>query len=287
MLAPAPGKVYIDGTLGAGGHAERLCQFGARVIAFDRDVAALDRAERRLRPMYDIRFVHADYRYFADALDMLDIAQVDGVLLDLGLSSDQLADEERGFSFDSNGKLDMRFDVSEGSSAKELLQSLPEEKIADMIFQYGEERYSRKIAKRIAEYRRKIWEAQEEPFTSARELAELVRQCIPRSTKSRLAKGRKIHIDPATRTFQALRIAVNDELGALQSTLDQLPSRLKPGGVAAVISFHSLEDRIVKTAFRNKQYWENLTSKPITATEEEIIRNPRARSAKLRGAVNL
>ena len=276
LLNPQPGSVYVDGTLGGGGHTEAICNHGGRVIALDRDVKAIDRTEHRLRSVFDtasfpIRFVHADYRYFAEALDMLEIEKVDGFLLDLGLSSDQLADGQRGFSFDSDGELDMRFDPSEGMSARELLASLPEEEIANIIYQFGEERHSRRIAHKIVEARHK-----KEPIQTARQLAELVRGCVPKSHKN--------PIDPATRTFQALRIAVNDELGALRSVLEQLPERMKLGGVAAVISFHSLEDRIVKTAFRDSPHWKTLTPKPITASDEEIARNPRARSAKLRGA---
>ena len=275
LLNPQAGKIVVDGTLGGGGHTEAICKQCAKVIALDRDVEAINRTERRLRSVFDVatlRFVHADYRFFAEALDMLEIDKVDGFLLDLGLSSDQLADAGRGFSFDSDGALDMRFDASEGMSASELLLRLPESEIASIIYQFGEERHSRKIAQRIVEARRK-----EQPIETARQLAELVRECVPKSWKN--------PIDSATRTFQALRIAVNDELGALQSALEQLPERLKPGGVAAVISFHSLEDRIVKNAFRDSRYWNIITSKPITASEEEIAQNPRARSAKLRGAV--
>ena len=279
LLNPQEGKVYVDGTLGGGGHTEALCRAGARVVALDRDIAAIDRTERRLRELFDeepfpVRFAHANYRFFAEALDMLEIEQIDGFLLDLGLSSDQLADAQRGFSFDSGGELDMRFDPSEGLPAYEWLAKMPEDEIADMIYRYGEERHSRRIARKIVEARRK-----EQPIRTARQLAELVRGCVPKNWKN--------PIDPATRTFQALRIAVNDELGALQSALEQLPGRLKPGGIAAVISFHSLEDRIVKTAFRESRYWDVRTPKPMTASAEEIAANPRARSAKLRGAKRL
>ena len=290
LLAPQPGKVYVDGTLGGGGHTEALCRAGARVIALDRDVAAIDRTERRLRAVFSryselfsrnsgsfpVRFVHADYRFFAEALDMLEIEQIDGFLLDLGLSSDQLASADRGFSFDSDGELDMRFDTSEGLSAWEVLETLPEDEIANIIYRYGEERHSRKIARKIVENRDRVHKNGGQPIRTARQLAELVRQCVPKDWKH--------PIDPATRTFQALRIAVNDELGALQSALEQLPARMKPGGVAAVISFHSLEDRIVKTAFRDDRYWNIMTAKPMTASAEEVAANPRSRSAKLRGA---
>ena len=275
FLNPQEGKTYIDGTLGGGGHTEAVCRYGAHVVAFDRDVEALNRTERRLRSLFDampfpIRFVHANYRYFAEALDMLKIDKIDGFLLDLGLSSDQLADSDRGFSFDSDGKLDMRFDFSEGLSASEWLAKMPEEVIANTIYRFGEERYSRSIARKIVEARRK-----EQPIHTARQLAELVRRCYGKA-------GYRLNIDPATRTFQALRIAVNEELSSLQSVLELLPERVKPGGVAAVISFHSLEDRIVKDAFRDDRYWKRVTPKPITASEEEIARNPRSRSAKLR-----
>jgi len=284
LLTPQPNKVYIDGTLGGGGHTEALCRLGASVIAFDRDVEALNRAESRLRCLFEsdpfdrspfpVRFVHADFRFFAEALDMLEIEKIDGFLLDLGLSSDQLTDTERGFSFESGGKLDMRFDTSEGVSACELLAALSETEIADIIYRFGEERYSRRIARKIVEHREN-----ESPIQAARQLADIVRKCVPKSWKN--------PIDPATRTFQALRIAVNDELGALKTALEQLPERMKPGGIAAVISFHSLEDRIVKTFFRDSRYWKVITPKPITASEEEIAQNPRARSAKLRGAERL
>ena len=277
-LNPQQGKIYVDGTLGAGGHTESICRCGAQVIALDRDVEALNRTERRLRLLFReepflIRFVHADYRYFAEALDLLNIDKVDGILLDLGLSSDQLADMHRGFSFDSDGELDMRFDPSEGQPAHEWLAKMPEEDIANTIYEFGEERHSRRIARKIVEARQRG-----EPIHTARQLAELVRRCYGKA-------GYRFNIDPATRTFQALRIKVNDELGALQSTLDSLPERIKPDGVVAVISFHSLEDRIVKHAFRENCHWNIVTPKPITATAEEIACNPRSRSAKLRVAV--
>jgi len=276
-LNPQKGRVYVDGTLGGGGHTEALCRAGARVIALDRDVEALNRTERRLRSLFSyepfpVRFVHADYRFFAEAMDMLNIEKIDGFLLDLGLSSDQLADSQRGFSFDCDGELDMRFDPSEGLSAADWLAKMPEDEIADVIYRFGEERHSRRIARKIVEAREKG-----EPIRTARQLAELVRRCYGKA-------GYRLNIDPATRTFQALRIMVNDELGTLQSALEQLPERLAPGGVAAVISFHSLEDRIVKNAFKDDRYWKRVTPKPITASEEEVARNPRSRSAKLRGA---
>ncbi|MDR0522164.1 MAG: 16S rRNA (cytosine(1402)-N(4))-methyltransferase RsmH [Planctomycetaceae bacterium] len=283
LLTSRSGKVYIDGTLGGGGHTESLCRYSkdVRVIAFDRDIEAINRTEKRLRSVFagtdpfPVRFVHADYRFFEDALDLLNIEKIDGFLLDLGLSSDQLADDSRGFSFDSAGNLDLRFDVSEGLSAAEMLARLPEKEISRILYEFGEERHSRTIARRIAECRRSG-----QPLQTARQLADLVRECVPKFWKT---KGRSI--DPATKTFQALRIAVNDELNALAETLRRLPNRLAQGGIAAVISFHSLEDRIVKNTFRDDPRWQPLTSKPVTASEAEVSRNPRSRSAKLRAAL--
>ena len=193
-------------------------------------------------------------------------------MLDLGLSSDQLADRSRGFSFDSDGDLDLRFDPTEGVPAYELLNKWRAEQIADVIFQYGEERMSRRIARAIVEQRAV------KPLRTARELAEICRRCVP------VPPWTKKKIDPATRTFQALRIAVNDELGSLETFLKKFASRLKVGGRVAVISFHSLEDRIVKNAFRDMSELNVLTRKPIVATDFEIENNPRSRSAKLRVA---
>jgi 16S rRNA (cytosine1402-N4)-methyltransferase len=282
LLNPHSGGVYVDGTLGGGGHtaeiARKVGETGT-VVAMDRDLTAIERTEKYLKGLFgfqwkpaNIRFAHANYRFFGEALDLLKIDKIDGFLLDLGLSSDQLADRKRGFRFDSDAPLDLRFDTSEGEPANELLFRLKEKDIADLIFQYGEERFSRQIARKIAERRRK-----DQPVQTAMELADLVRHCIPPSRETR-------RIDPATRTFQALRIAVNDELGSLQNVLNEAPNRLKSGGVMAVISFHSLEDRIVKNAFRDNPRWSILTNKPIVPSDEEVERNPRARSAKLRAA---
>jgi 16S rRNA (cytosine1402-N4)-methyltransferase len=287
LLNPFENGIYVDGTLGGGGHTEAICRKGdfATVIAMDRDIEAIDRTERRLRDVFTgmttetfpIRFVHANYRYVEEALDLLKIDKIDGFLLDLGLSSDQLADRNRGFGFDSSGELDLRFDPSEGESASELLARLPENDIADLIYRFGEEKCSRRIARRIVELRES-----DRPVKMASELAELVRSCVPKFWKTNEKGKRFVTIDPATRTFQAIRIAVNDELGSLENVLRLLPNRLKPGGVAAVISFHSLEDRIVKNAFRDDERWEVMTKKPITASDDEIERNSRSRSAKLR-----
>jgi 16S rRNA (cytosine1402-N4)-methyltransferase len=273
-LAPAEGMVLLDGTVGAGGHAAALAsRVGAsgRVIGLDRDPDMLALA-RTATAGLPVTLVHASYSPMREVLDELGVASVRGVLLDLGLSSDQLARADRGFSFNSEGPLDMRFDPGSGRpSAAELVGSLPEEDLARAFFDYGEERFSRRIARRIVETRRT------DPVRTTRQLAELVRRSIP---------GRFRHgpIDPATRIFQALRILVNDELGLLDAALAELPEVLVPGGRAAIISFHSLEDRRVKWAFRDDPRLNVLTRKPVTATAQEVAVNPRARSAKLRVA---
>lgn len=272
-LQPSPGGVFVDGTLGGGGHtralAERVGPQGL-VLSFDRDPAALAAAEQNLRGM-PIKLVEANFAELPDVLRQLEIPAVDGAVLDLGLSSDQLADRQRGFSFDVDGPLDLRFNPHLGRPAWQLLERMGAEELADLIYQFGEERFSRRIARKIVE-RRRI-----RPVRTAAELASLVRSCVPKP------KGRD-RIDPATRTFQALRIAVNEELASLDAALKEFPSCLRPGGRLAVISFHSLEDRRVKEAFRDDPRYHALTRKPIRPSEEEIARNPRARSAKLRVA---
>lgn len=241
----------------------------ARILALDRDADALSRTSQTLSDPR-LEYVHANYCELAEILRERSIDGIEGIVLDLGLSSDQLADGARGFSFDSPGELDMRFDTSVGEPAWQLIQRLRTEQLADLIYQYGEERQSRRIARAIHEARvpGQVW--------TASQLAETVRRCFPRSGYDR--------IDPATRTFQALRIAVNGELESLEKVLQVLPDVLKPGGRAAIISFHSLEDRIVKWAFRNDPRWEILTKKPVMAGDDERAQNPRSRSAKLRVA---
>lgn len=271
-LAPAPGKLLADGTLGGGGHtrllAERVAPNG-RVIAVDRDPAAVAAAETLLAGL-PVSVAVASYVELADVLEEAGVGLLDGILLDLGLSSDQLADDSRGFSFHSDGELDLRFDPTTGEPASRLVNRLSAETLADLIFNYGEERCSRRIARRIVEERRQT------PITTARQLAEIVRRAAPANYDSR--------IDPATRTFQALRIAVNDELKHVRLALERLPDCLQPGGRLAIISFHSLEDRPVKEAFKGDPRLRTLTTKPIRPTDDEIHRNPRARSAKLRVA---
>jgi 16S rRNA (cytosine1402-N4)-methyltransferase len=270
-LNPQPGGTFVDGTLGGGGHtraiAERI-QSGSVVIALDRDPAAIAAAEQNLAGL-PVRFANANFCDLPEVLEELGVEKVDGIVLDLGLSSDQLADAARGFSFDADGPLDLRFNPLLGEPASRLINRLSAEHLADIIFHYGEERFSRRIARRIVEQRHK------QPIETAREFADLVRRAVP-------AVAHKQRIDPATRTFQALRIAVNDELKSLEIALRRLPDCLKPGGRLAIISFHSLEDRRVKEAFRNDDRLQLNTKKPITPHEAEIARNPRSRSAKLR-----
>ena len=273
FLAVTPGMRLVDGTLGGGGHTRLLAEAvgpDGLVIAIDRDPQAIERGAREFAGL-PVRFAQANYCNLPEVLDAVSIDTVDGVLLDVGLSSDQLADASRGFSFDSDGPLDLRFDPTEGEPAWKLVNRMKPDNLADIIFEYGEERHSRRIARRIAAVREK------QPIRSAREFAAVVRSAVPRQTPPQ-------RIDPATRTFQALRIAVNEELKSLRIALERIPTRLAPGGRLAVISFHSLEDRLVKEAFRSRQTWECLTRSPVVATEEEIGRNPRSRSAKLRVA---
>lgn len=273
FLDPQPGQVIVDATVGAGGHsrliAERLGPSG-RLIGLDRDATMLDLARPRLAE-WPTTLVQANFDRLGEVLEELGLSAVDGVLADLGFCSDQMDDPARGLSFSQEGPLDMRLDPTEGEPASALVRRLNERDLADLIYEYGEERFSRRIARRIVEARRT------EPLATTAELAALVRRCVPRP------KGRHA-IDPATRVFQALRIAVNDELGALDRLLAQLPRWVKPGGRAVLISFHSLEDRRVKQAFRERSVWEALTRKPVQANDEEVRANPRARSAKLRAA---
>jgi 16S rRNA (cytosine1402-N4)-methyltransferase len=280
-LAPVPGQVFVDATVGAGGHsrllAERLIP-GGRLIGLDRDAAMLALARLRLAGL-PVALVQAPFSRLREVLDEQGIDAVDGVLADLGFCSDQMEDAQRGLSFTQSGPLDMRLDPTTGEPASALLRRLNERDLADLIYRYGEERFSRRIARRIVEARRRT------PLETTEELAELVRRCVPRPPRS--ANRRRPMIDPATRVFQALRIAVNDELGELEKLLKILPSCVRPGGRVAVISFHSLEDRLVKTAFRERSVWEVLTRKPVQAGEEEVRNNPRARSAKLRAARRL
>ncbi|HID24305.1 MAG TPA: 16S rRNA (cytosine(1402)-N(4))-methyltransferase RsmH, partial [Planctomycetaceae bacterium] len=226
---------------------------------------------RRRRWPCPVVWVCGDFAELKAMLAERRLGPVDGVLLDLGVCSDQLEDPGRGMSFSRPGPLDMRFNRKQGQPAAELVNRLSEAELSDLLFRYGEERYSRRIARAI------VSERQREPIETTDRLAQIVRRAV-----AFRARGRRI--DPATRAFQALRIAVNDELGSLERGLRALPEVLKPGGRAVVISFHSLEDRIVKRAFQQRDFWEPLTPKPVRPEREEVRANPRARSAKLRAA---
>ncbi len=266
LLDVRPGGFYLDGTFGAGGHTREIVARGGRVLAFDVDASATlpdDLAGAAT-------LVHANFANLADELDARGLERVDGVLFDVGVSSMQIDEPERGFSFSSDGPIDMRMSGS-GRSAYDLLSDLDERELADLIYTYGEERASRRIARAIVNAR----ERGALP-TGTAALAALV-------ARASGARGYwRIH--PATRTFQALRIAVNDELDSLRRGLAAATERTRIGGRIAIISFHSLEDRIVKTTFRDDPRLHALTKKPILPSAEESARNPRARSAKLRGA---
>jgi 16S rRNA (cytosine1402-N4)-methyltransferase len=295
-LRPQPGGVFIDGTLGGAGHTtlllERVGPRG-RVLAIDADPAALRRAEARLAEAIAqgrLLVRHGNFRQLGEFARAAGLAPVDGVLLDLGLSSDQLAARERGFSFAADGALDMRFDPTRGESAADLVNTRSDSELADIFWRYGEERFSRPIARRIVEARSQA------PIARADELARLVAGAV---------RGRPGGVHPATRVFQALRIAVNDELGSLEAALPVAVETLKPGGRLAVISFHSLEDRIVKQFFQREQRGcicppeapqcvcgreprvRIITRHPLAPGEAEVSANPRARSAKLRVAERL
>jgi len=271
-LDPRPGEVFVDGTLGGGGHtrllAERVGPTGC-VIALDQDPQAIARAEVDLAGL-PIKVSQSNFCELPEVFEAAGVESVRGIILDLGFSSDQLADQERGFSFDSEGPVDLRFDPERGAPAWKLLARLRAENLADIIFQYGEERFSRRVARAIVEQR------QHEPIRTAQQLARLVRSCVPPSKHHR--------IDSATRTFQALRIAVNHELASLEHALRRLPDCLAVGGKLAIISFHSLEDRRVKNAFRDDSRLCVLTRKPIRPTDAEIAQNPCAGSARMRVA---
>ena len=272
-LAPRPGSVLVDGTLGGGGHTRLLAQQvgrAGRVIGLDRDPAVIRAAGPLIDTHPQVSVFQANYAELGQVLADVELTAVDGIVLDLGLSSDQLADPRRGFSFEQDGPLDLRFDPTRGEPAWALLARWNERTLADVLYQFGQERFSRRIARRIVHTRR------QQPIRTSGQLADLVRRCVPRSRGHR--------IDPATRTFQALRIAVNGEIDSLNHALAELPDLLRPGGRLVIIAFHSLEDRPVKQAFRQDPRLGNLTRKPVRPTAAEVARNPRSRSAKLRAA---
>lgn len=291
-LAPRPGGVYVDATVGAGGHAEAILERivpGGRLIGLDRDDVALTVARSRLRRYGEAAvLVRANYAAIKEVLAEQGLRQVDGVLFDLGASSMQFEDPERGFSFQTAGPLDMRMDRSQPGTAADLVNGLPEGKLADLIWRYGEERFSRRIARAIVRAR---------PVRTTVDLAEVVARAVP----GRWPPGRH----PATRTFQALRIAVNDELLNLDKAIPDAAEVLRGAGRLCAITFHSLEDRMIKHTFlrlsrgcthppgasasdmSGRPCLRILTKRPVTPSREEVTRNPRARSAKLRAAERL
>jgi 16S rRNA (cytosine1402-N4)-methyltransferase len=274
-LEPVRGGVFVDCTVGLGGHARALLDGGAtRLIGFDRDPAALAHARQTLSASADrVELVHADYRAIEPQLDARGMTTVDGILADLGVSSMQLDADGRGFSFRRDEPLDMRMDTTAGPTAAEALHEVDEKTLADLIYEFGEERHSRRIARAIVTARG------QRAIDTTGQLADIVRRAIPRKGYQR--------IDPATRTFQAIRIWINRELEGLDGFLATAARRLTAGGRLAVITFHSLEDRIVKHTLRALQADGVIsvrTKRPVVPSEAEIERNPRARSAKLRAA---
>jgi 16S rRNA (cytosine1402-N4)-methyltransferase len=275
-LQPERGGLFVDCTVGLGGHARAILERGAtRLLGVDRDPAALAIARPTLAPWADrVELVHADYRSLASVLEARGIDAIDGALADLGVSSMQFDQAGRGFSFQRDEPLDMRMDPTTGATAADLVATTPETDLADVIYNYGEERFSRRIARAIVEARGIA------PVITTGQLAAIVRGAVPHRGYTR--------IDPATRTFQALRIWVNRELEGLDRFIETVVQRLRAGARFVVISFHSLEDRIVKHTFRALERDAHvitvLTKKPVTAGDEELQQNPRARSAKLRAA---
>jgi 16S rRNA (cytosine1402-N4)-methyltransferase len=279
FLNVRPGGVVVDATVGLGGHSAEIAKrLGAkgRLICFDRDPEAMELAKARLDEVRaeigeEMPEVVFEPRAFSEVGEAVAPGSLDGLLADFGVSSLQLDEAHRGFSFRSEGPLDMRMDTRSGETAGQVVNQADENELADLIYEFGEERRSRRIARAIVRAR---------PISTSTELARVISAAAPSM------KGDKIH--PATRTFQALRIRVNDELGEIRTLLKSAPSLLKPGGRLVLISFHSLEDRLVKDAFREAGrdgIFEVLTKKPVVAGEQEQMRNPRSRSAKLRAAV--
>ena len=287
-----PDGTYLDGTLGMGGHSYEIASrlSTGRLICIDRDETAIERAGRRLAPFEDkVKLVHGNFSDAAAILDSLGIDGVDGMLFDLGVSSPQLDEAERGFSYMVQAPLDMRMDQGSGLSAYEVVNTWDENRLNRILWDYGEERYARRISAAILKRR------EEKPIETTQELVDIIRSAMPAA-----ALREKQH--PAKRSFQAIRIAVNDELGAIASMMETAPEKLNTGGRLCVISFHSLEDRIVKSGIQAREHGctcpreapvctcgfvqtlKSVSRKPILPTEEELARNPRARSAKLRVA---
>jgi 16S rRNA (cytosine1402-N4)-methyltransferase len=283
LLAPQPGQTIVDCTLGRAGHAAAICRRlspAGLLVGLDADPRNLDASQALLaEASCGVRLFHANFAELGEVLDQAEVPHVHGILADLGVSTNQLFDPAYGLSFAQAMPLDMRLDPRLPRSAADIVNSMPESDLADVLYELAQERYSRRIARKLVEARRIS------PIRTTERLAELVRSAIP----SRLRHGRAAErIDPATRTFMALRMVVNGEIGNLQALLEQTPRWLSTGGRVAVISFHSTEDRMVKQAFRSAEQTgvlSVLTRKPVTPTDSELARNPRSRSAKLRVAV--
>jgi 16S rRNA (cytosine1402-N4)-methyltransferase len=283
FLAPQEGGTYVDCTLGSGGHAREILSLigpTGRLIGFDKDEAALNRSKEVLAPYLEqVVFIHSDFRQMVEVLHELQIGEVDGILFDLGVSSNQFLEPERGFSYNYDTFLDMRMDQSSATTAADLVNTLSEKELADIIFRYGEERWARRIASFIVDWRKKS------SVTTTGQLVEIIKAAIP-------ARARRTGPHPARRTFMALRIAVNDELTGAEAGLRAGISLLKQGGRIVAISFHSLEDRIAKNVFREYGHHSRneiriLTKKPIIPEAAEVKANSRSRSAKLRAAEKL
>lgn len=283
LLNPRPGMTFLDCTVGLGGHAKLIVPHlapGGRYIGLDVDPRNLAVAKESLADApVEVDLIRSNFAGAKRVLDRMDVSGVDLLLADLGVASNQISRSESGLSFAVDGPLDMRLDPTLPETAGDLVNTLSERELADVIYQYGEERLSRKIARKIVEQR------DQKPILRTKELATLVRRVYGATHRKKNRASRREKIDPATRTFMALRIAVNNELIVLQSLLSDLPCLLRFGAVAAMISFHSLEDRPVKRAFvgfKQEEQAEVLTKKPLTAEHEERHSNPRSRSAKLR-----
>ncbi|MBU1913227.1 MAG: 16S rRNA (cytosine(1402)-N(4))-methyltransferase RsmH [Candidatus Omnitrophica bacterium] len=276
FLNPAPGQTIVDATIGGAGHSEQILQRiipGGMLIGIDRDEETLRLASERLRPFEgSFKLINKNFKYLKEILKDLGVNKANGIIFDLGISSIQMEAWQRGFSIKNDGPLDMRMDRSQTLTAKDLINRLRETELSDIIRDFGEERFHRRIAKRIVEERR------HKEISTTAELSDVILRSLPYSHN-------KYKIHPATRTFQAIRIKVNDELGSIQEALNALPETLEKGGRCCIISFHSLEDRIAKNTFKEfkaRGLFNILTKKPVAAKEVEVISNPRSRSAKLR-----
>lgn len=289
LLNPQPFQIILDCTVGRGGHSSSIAgRLGPKgqLIALDADPRNLEFARRRLSDApCPVRFFHANFAQLADVLDLAACGPVDGILADLGLSTNQLFDQQYGLSFAAPMPLDMRIDPEGPTTAADLVNGMKEQELANVLYQLAQERYSRRIARKIVEARRVS------PIKTTDRLAELVRSAIPsRPNKHRARGGAPKEIDPATRTFLALRMVVNRELENLETLVREAPRRLKPGGRFAVISFQSTEDRLVKQAFRSAEQTglvKIITPRPLSPTDSEIAANPRSRSAKIRAIEKL